>query len=95
MNEIKITKEEFQRWILDNYGDRFGKENVEIFVKEGLASLFMANSNLLISKILNEAKIPKDNINFRWYFSRCVKEIFATEEELIIRWEPRRADNDG
>jgi hypothetical protein len=88
MKSVSFDIREFREWLMKRgYDNLMGRENFEIYLENGLASLLFNNSSLLISFIFNKIGVSaSERINERVKFEigKKVKEIHAWEDRISI-----------
>ncbi len=87
MKKIKLTIDEFERWLRERgYDKRMGEQNLKIFLDMGLASLLFMNSSLLMGYILSTLGLPSERFvdKVRFELGKKIKEIKAYPDYLEI-----------
>ncbi len=84
---MRVTLKDFKEWLKERgYDKMMGKENLELYLNLGFASLLFNNSSLLISFILNKLGLPTEKFSekIRFEVGKRVKLIKATKDTLEI-----------
>ncbi|RLI27280.1 MAG: hypothetical protein DRO52_00595 [Candidatus Hecatellales archaeon] len=100
MPEIKVSRSEFERWLLTEHKSVFTSESqVRDFLASGMVFLLVSGSSLLKSYILRRVRLTEDwgslpktassQARLWWIFSQAVESIQADKDSLTIVYKSK------
>ncbi len=88
--ELKITLDDFEDWLRERgYAKMLGEENLRIYLRNGMSSLFFSNSTLLMSCIFTKLGMPSGRVTdkIRSEIGKRIRKIYADKYVLEIEIE--------
>lgn len=93
LEDIKITKEDFDRWMRERgYNYLMYEDFYDTYLDVGLAGLFFMNSPILFNFIFTQAGMQSERVSLRvrTELGRRVEEVNASKDYLEIKfYEPQ------
>ncbi len=100
LQDIKITKDDFDRWMRERgYDNLMYEDFYGTYLDVGLAGLFFMNSPILFNFIFTQAGLQSERVSFRvrTELGRRVHEVNASKDYLEIKFyepEPQQQEQE-